>query len=59
MVCVHAVKHPSGRAIATAQVGVKDGVGRIGEEAPAPTPFAENGWRESGGMRGERKEVER
>jgi hypothetical protein len=27
--CVHAVKHPRGRAIATARVGVRAGVGRI------------------------------
>jgi hypothetical protein len=27
--CVHAIKHPRGRAIATARVGVGAGVGRI------------------------------
>jgi hypothetical protein len=49
------VKHPRGRAIATARVGV--GASEYGEEAPAPTPSAENGWRGGGGMREERKEA--
>jgi hypothetical protein len=53
------VKRPRGRAIATARVGVGASVGRIREEAPAHTPFAENGvTRGGGGMRGERKEIE-
>jgi hypothetical protein len=36
--CVHTVKHPRGRVIATARVDVGAGVGRIREEAPAPMP---------------------
>jgi hypothetical protein len=41
--CAHDVKCPRGHAIVTARVGVGASVGRIREEAPAPTPFAENG----------------
>jgi hypothetical protein len=56
--CVHDVKYPRGRAIATARVGVDAGVGReYGEEMAAPTSSAENGWRGGGGIRGERKEA--
>jgi hypothetical protein len=41
--CAYDVKRPCGHAIATVRVGVGAGVGRIREEAPAPTLSAENG----------------
>jgi hypothetical protein len=50
--CAHDVKHPRGRGIATARVGVGLVSGEYGEEAPAPMPSAENGvarrWRHEG-----------
>jgi hypothetical protein len=56
--CVHDVKRPRGRAIATARVVSGLVSDEYGEESPAPTPSAENGvvrrWRHEG----ERKEVE-
>jgi hypothetical protein len=49
---MHDVKCPRGRAIATTRVDVGAGVGRIREEAHAPTPSTENGvawrWRHEG-----------
>jgi hypothetical protein len=51
------VKRPHRRAIATARVDVGLVLDEYGEEAPAPTPSTENGWRGDGDMRGERKEA--
>jgi hypothetical protein len=40
--CAYDVKRPCGHVIATVRVGVGASVGRIREEAPAPTLSAEN-----------------
>jgi hypothetical protein len=55
--CVHAVTHPRGRAIASVRVSVRASVREYGEEVSTPTSSAENGWHGGEGMRGERKEV--
>jgi hypothetical protein len=57
--CAHDVKHPRGRAITTARVGVGASVGRIrGRGHLLLRPVSRMGWRGGGGVRGERKEVE-
>jgi hypothetical protein len=55
--CVRAVKHPRGRAIATARASVELVSDEYGEVAPASTPSTENAWYGGGCLRGERKEV--
>jgi hypothetical protein len=57
--CEHDVKHPRGRAIAIARVGVGASVGRIrGRRHLVLRPVLRMGWRGGGGVRRERKEVE-
>jgi hypothetical protein len=53
--CVHAVKHPRGRAIPIARVGIGAGVGRIWGGGACSHALCENGWRGGGGMRVKRK----
>jgi hypothetical protein len=53
--CVHAVKHPRGRAIATAWVGVEDDAGRIRGGGACSHALCREWVARSGGMRGERK----
>jgi hypothetical protein len=60
--CAHDVKHPRGRAIVTARVGVGMVSDEYREEAHAPMPSAENGvarrWRHEGREKRSRMENE-